>query len=139
MRRKVCASYAGLNRRETLYKNTEKARGHGRFLVPFSKRAQKALISREKRASIKEKYEPAGGLRDAERSLLGTGALQAEVCAAALHARGHPAYGRSVNTKAMVYLHRGFFISHGAWRKLPGSMERKRYHEKSCHHHGVRL
>ena len=38
-----------------------------------------------------------------------TGALQAEVWAAALHARGHPAYGRSVNTKAMVYLHRGFF------------------------------
>ena len=80
--------------------------------MPFPEneaQAQKALISREKKASIKEKYEPAGGLRDAERSFLGAGALQAEVRAAALCARGHPAYGRSVNTKAMVYLHRGFF------------------------------
>lgn len=70
--------------------------------MPFPEneaQAQKALISREKKASIKEKYEPAGGLRDAERSFLGAGALQAEVRAAALHARGHPAYGRSVNKK----------------------------------------
>ena len=108
--------------------------------MPFPEneaQAQKALISREKKASIKEKYEPAGGLRDAERSFLGAGALQAEVRAAALCARGHPAYGRSVNKKAMVYLHRGFFISP---RACPlGGMERKRYNEKGCHHHGIRF
>lgn len=53
--------------------------------------AQKALISREKKASIKEKYEAAGGLRDARHSFVGAGALQAQVCAKMLRACAQPA------------------------------------------------
>ena len=62
--------------------------------MPFPKnmpRAQKALISREKKASIKEKYEPAGGLRNAGYSFVGAGALQAQVRAKMLRACAQPA------------------------------------------------
>ena len=90
---------------------------HRRKGIDFTRK--KASIKRE--STNRREVCVMQNVRFGRRGIAGRSACGGAACARA------SAYGRSVNKKAMVYLHRGFHFP----RACPlGGMERKRYNEK---------